>query len=330
MKRFRQYLLYLFVRWHAFILGLLPRRCHRAFAWFWAKILYPVPQLGKVAFQNVRAVYPDRSVKECKKIAFESILHLVQVALEFFWLRRRKKHFPVELIHTDEASKQCFLALHDEGRPVIFITPHHGNWELAGQMVAMQYGFPLATIMRPPKNPYLSQFLQDGRAVDGVRLIFAKGAARAVKNALKEGTSIGMLSDQNTRVRDGGVFAEFFGFPVPTSSLPARMAIMENVSVLIGSVCRNPDRTFTMRATVIHAGEEQDEMKLTSRILNEIEKLVRLCPEQYLWMYKRFQYIPAEAEETLRQKYPPYATVAGPTFYDQRARRDRNKARMQN
>ena len=45
------------------------------------------------------------------------------------------------------------------------------------------------------------------------------------------------------------------------------------------------------------------------------ENLIRMAPEQYLWLYKRFQYIPQDASEELKRKYPSYARVVKPSFF---------------
>ena len=51
------------------------------------------------------------------------------------------------------------------------------------------------------------------------------------------------------------------------------------------------------------------------------ENFIRRYPEQYVWYYKRFYYIPREADETLRSRYPWYSIAAPPTFYDNTERR---------
>jgi len=43
--------------------------------------------------------------------------------------------------------------------------------------------------------------------------------------------------------------------------------------------------------------------------------LIRAYPEQYIWCYKRWRYLPPQADEALQTKYPFYARP-----YDGRSR----------
>ena len=58
--------------------------------------------------------------------------------------------------------------------------------------------------------------------VRGLEIIFSSGAIRAATKALRDGRGVGTLIDQNTRVRDGGSFVNFFGLPVSSSTAPAQ------------------------------------------------------------------------------------------------------------
>ena len=49
--------------------------------------------------------------------------------------------------------------------------------------------------------------------------------------------------------------------------------------------------------------------------MNLSMELIRQYPEQYLWLYRRFQNIPPDAPEELKKKYPPYASVPGAKFF---------------
>ncbi len=302
------------------VLASIPRRHHAGFARFLTAVCQSMPQFGKTALQNVMAAFPEYSPAECKRIAHASLLHLAQMTLEFLRVMKRRDEFPLDEVKIDEATNAMVEEIRQSGRQVIFITPHHGNWEFAGQFLALHFRFRMATVMKPPKNPYLCRFAMKSRTVDGVRLIFSRGAVRALRKALTEGYSVGILSDQNTRIREGAEFVPFFGLPVPVTSMPARLAIMYQMPLVIGSMRRMPDGTFCLTGTKIEPTEEPDAHALTRRMIAEVEKIVRDCPEQYLWMYRRFRYIPNDATEELKKRYPAYAGYAPASFYDNRAR----------
>lgn len=320
MKRFGQYCKFFAARLIMMALASIPRCRHRTFAKILTGICQAMPQFGKVALQNVMAAFPECSAEECKRIAHASLLHLAQMSLEFLRMLKHRDEFPLDKVKIDEATAAMIEEIRQTGRQVIFITPHHGNWEFAGQFLALHFHFRMATVMKPPKNPYLCRFAMKSRAVDGVRLIFSRGAVQALRKALAEGYSIGILSDQNTRIREGAEFVPFFGLPVPVTSMPARLAIMYQMPLVIGSMQRLPDGSFRLSGAKIEPSDEPDAHALTRRIIAEVEKIVRNCPEQYLWMYRRFRYIPDDATDELKKRYPAYAGYAPASFYDNRAR----------
>ncbi len=322
MKKIWQYIQYLCAAGTGALVGSLPRSLYGAISRGIARILMLIPQLGRVSVQNLRAAFPEKTEKEIRHIAFLSLANLVQVLCEFFWIRRHKKvHLP-DIIDADPEIDAILRDLHPEaGKGILFFTPHFGNWEFAGQLLAVGYDFPMSTIVRSPQNPYIGKMLAEGRTVKNVELIQSKGAARGIVKALKAGRCIGLLIDQNVRVREGGVFVDFFGLPVPVTAMPAGLARKSDLDIFVGG-CYHVGNEFRFTGTALpkRAAEYESDEALTGAIIYEIEKLVRAHPEQYLWMYKRFQYIPRSADESLKKKYPPYATVAKPSFYDQRER----------
>src|ERR1035438_4393908 len=60
------------------------------------------------------------------------------------------------------------------GRPVLFVTGHFGNWEMAGYALGL-LGFRTHAIARPLDNPYLDDFLRRFREGTGQKLLAKHG-----------------------------------------------------------------------------------------------------------------------------------------------------------
>jgi len=327
MKRFFQYLVYLAARGAGWLIGICPRSWYFFFGKVVAVLLFPIPAFGGISLQNVRAAYPDMDDRERKKIAKGSIANLIVSLCEFFWAKHHKEIFLPDMIEFSPRLQTMMASGHDDPHGgIIFITPHHGNWEFAGQMLSLKFRFKVSTIVRSPQNPYIGKLLSDGRMVDGVELIFSKGAARGIVSALKDGRTIGLLVDQNTRVRDGGDFVNFYGLPVPMTQLAAHLARKRDLRLMIGGVYREGRKLFMDGLEPeLPCPEYTSDLELSQVIMNKIEDIVRLHPEQYLWMYRRFQNIPKEADEALKARYPKYAAIPKASFYEQSARSSNQK-----
>jgi KDO2-lipid IV(A) lauroyltransferase len=145
---------------------------------------------------------------------------------------------------------------------------------------------------------------------------------RASLKALRQGRGVGTLIDQNTRVRDGGVFVNFFGLPVPSSAAPAalkRYCDTHDLPAVIvyGTSLRLADGRNTAHSAYLPKpfAEYADDREVLQELMAISEKFIRMHPEQYLWLYKRFQYIPPDCPADLRGRYPDYAAEPKPSFF---------------
>ena len=211
------YLLYVSVR-------LMPWWMMRGTAWLLGFLMHLIPQARKLVRANIHAAMPELPPEEVKRITRRSFDHLMWNLLEYVWIVRNPERIR-RCCYVEEETLKFFRKAAEEKRQVIFVNPHMGSWEVSGLMTPFYTHLKLAAIAKPMRNPYLNSLLNSGsrESTPGIRIIFSKGAMRASVKALKEGWSIGTLIDQNTRVRDGGVFVNFFGLPVPSSTAPAML-----------------------------------------------------------------------------------------------------------
>jgi KDO2-lipid IV(A) lauroyltransferase len=173
-----------------------------------------------------------------------------------------------------------------QGRPVVFLTPHMGCFEVAAQYAASR--MPITVLYRPPKIGWLDPLMREGRARPNVRLVPADvSGVRAVLAALKRGEAAGFLPDQVPGEGEGE-WAEFFGRPAYTMTLAARLAERDGVLCFLAYARRLP--AGGGYAIVIRPYPPARAQESASRRLNRaLEELVRECPGQYLWGYNRYK-----------------------------------------
>src|SRR5437764_10032597 len=153
-----EYLVYLFYRTGFAIVALLPLR--GAFALGNALGLFAWLTLGKyrrLAFRNIDIAFGDeKSSREKRRLVrrhFQrlganllSILKLASMPLD-------KARANVRIENADAAHREL-----RNGRPVVFILSHIGNWELQAQMFPDAIGYVRnSTIYQPLKNRYIDK-----------------------------------------------------------------------------------------------------------------------------------------------------------------------------
>lgn len=179
----------------------------------------------------------------------------------------------------------------DDGRGVIFLTPHLGCFEIIAQAIAAR--LPLTALYRPPRKNALKPLIEGARSRHNLLLAPANlGGVRMLLKALKGGGAIGLLPDQVPQHGEG-VWADFFGRPAYTMTLPAKLQQMTGAAVILSYAERLPGgRGFVVRfvpCAPLRATTPEDQ----ARAINlAMEELIARCPAQYFWSYNRFK-IPA-------------------------------------
>lgn len=173
-----------------------------------------------------------------------------------------------------------------EGKGVIFMTPHLGCFELAGQWLGKH--LPVTVLYRRPKLAWIEPLLTLGRARGNVKLAAADSAGvRKLFKALKQGEAVGILPDQVPSAGEGE-WADFFGRPAYTMTLAMRLAQSSGAPVVLGYARRLPGgagyRLEGFRLPDPLPGETP-----AARMNRGIELMVRRAPGQYLWSYNRYK-----------------------------------------
>lgn len=320
MKQVRFLLEYLLVLFFYYPVRFLPHRIlfplSASIGWF----LYFVPSFRKLTTANVAVAFPEKNSKEIRTIARASISNFVLTVLEFCWFSDRPDLLDAHFNKLSEDVQRMIKDNQEKKKGFVWVVPHLGNWELAGLKFKHDTEIPFAVVVRKIRNPYISKIINGNRSSEGANVILARGSVRETIKALKEGYVVATLIDQNTKIRAGGVFVEFFGLPVPSSRAPALFAKKINVPLYVAGCWRVGRRyQFFVEPLPKPINEYSDDREIIQDLMKLNEELIRQKPDQYLWWYKRFQNIPKDADLELQKKYPFYSKVVTERFYDDRA-----------
>ncbi len=243
------------------------------------------------AERHIRESFPELDDREVSRIALGSMQHLAMLAVELLLSPRLVSLSTwagyVRLGKLDEAIR---VLLRQQG--CIMLTGHYGNWELLGFGLAT-LGFDIVAIMRPLDNEYLNHFLLDRRERSGLRLLYKKGATQEAPEILRQGGSLCFIADQDAGRK--GMFVDFFGRQASTYKSIGLLAMEYKTPIIIGCA-RRCGRGFSYEMTVnrvIQPWEwegQPDELRwITQEYTRAIEEFVRMAPEQYLWIHRRWK-----------------------------------------
>ncbi len=172
----------------------------------------------------------------------------------------------------------------NSGKGLIFLTPHLGCFEIT----SLYYGahYPMTVLYRQPRQAWLMPLIAAGRQRGKVTLAPANSlGVKLLLQALKRGEAIGILPDQ-APLEGEGEWAPFFGRPAYTMTLASKLAQKTGAQVFMAF----GERVSWGRGYNIHIRAIESGGINTPTLLNaEIERTIRQCPTQYLWMYDRYK-----------------------------------------
>jgi len=196
----------------------------------------------------------------------------------------------------------------EQGRGVVLLTAHVGNWEWLGASLAMD-GFPVAAVIKRQPNDQHTRILNEYREMVGME-IFARGTTELVSaaRALKKGKILGFLADQDAGTT--GLFIEFLGKMSSTPTGPTVFAKKFKAPVVPVFMVRKPEGGHRI---IIHepfyyedtGNEVEDNYKITVKMTNIIENTIREYPDEWLWFQRRWNTAYSETDVKYEQSISP-------------------------
>jgi KDO2-lipid IV(A) lauroyltransferase len=294
---------YLGVRSLLAVLQAMPLSLGYTLAKVLAIIAYYVDRRHRtVAEQNLKIAYPHWSGKERDKVVRQVYRHFCMMVIEMAHLPR--------MLHTHNWRK--YMELHGgaamvgallSGRPVLVITGHLGNWELAGYAFGL-LGFKSYAVARPLDNPLLDALIKRFRRKTGQELLNKNGDANRMADILDSGGTLCTLADQDAG--PSGLFVPFFGKPASTHKAVALLALHHEALVAVAAARRvgiglkyaiDVETVIDTRDLLQDANPVRT---LTEQYTAAWERLVCKAPEQYLWLHRRWKHEPKQKKAQRR------------------------------
>ncbi|MGE0763483.1 MAG: lysophospholipid acyltransferase family protein [Bdellovibrionales bacterium] len=274
----------------AWLIQAMPWKMQKALAWgmgiFWFDLLRIRRQ---VVIDNLGIAFPQMSYSERVKIGRRAMANFCFNVVEY----ARLPFLGAEDIdqfrfygreHVEKARLQ--------GKGVLLLTLHLGNGDLASAGLAL-LGWPMHLISKTFKTEWLNDAWFGMREKVGMKFIPPRNSSYGILKALKKNEIVIFVLDQFTGPPIG-VKTMFFGRETGTALGLAVMAHRSGAAVVPAYTLRREDgRTdvFCEPAIEYVEGPDHDESlaRMTQVYTDHLEQYVRMCPEQWMWLHKRWK-----------------------------------------
>ncbi len=276
---------------------LLPYKACLSYGRALVTLLYPIAKKHrKIALENISYAFPNLSEDEKLSLLKKSFLHLGNLLAGSLWAPRLTREWMDQYLVYDENSLKIEKQTIEEGIGVVLISGHLGTWEILVQFMGVRMKG--AGIYKKIRNPYIDKWLRKLRANNGIKLVPMEDSAQVVK-LLKNGYWVGFGSDQNAG--KAGIFVDFLNRKASTFQGPALMAYLTGSKILVYSALSGENGKVIIRVNdlgVINKKEFPDRetaiRTFTERWTKSLENEIKLFPEQYFWVHRRWRTKPGD------------------------------------
>ena len=265
--------------------------------WFGKLLFHLLPYRRALVLENLHRVFgATLPAAEIIQLAQAYYAHYLRFLIEFFRLplmsaKKRKSYIRIENMESP-------LRAHQQGRGLILLTGHFGNWEVA--TVAGIAQFPefkgqFHFVRRPLKPEWLNRFITGRFRRAGFGTLAKRGSLDAMLTLLEQGAVVVFVFDQHAQ-RPDGIAVDFFGHPAGTFKSPALIAMSTGAPVIPACSWREPDGTHVLRfeepVEPVECDDVSEAIRQNTRAYNAaLERMLLRHPEQWIWMHRRWKRI---------------------------------------
>ena len=238
--------------------------------------------------RNIELCFPDLTPSERDALAtrhFEALgMSLIEMGLGR-WASDRT--------HSKIARLDGVEHLHEaleRGKGVILLSAHFTTLEISGRLLAMNCP-PFDAVYRKNRSEFITELQRTGRERSADATIEKRDIKKMVRR-LREGRPVWYAPDQSYD-RKGAAVIPFFGVPAMHTTATSTLARLGDAVTLPFFPRRLDDGSYVH--TILPPLQDfpgDDPVEDTRKYLHVLEEHIRRCPEQYLWIHRKFKNLP--------------------------------------
>lgn len=248
------------------------------------------------ALDNLAIAFPEKSEEERREIAlahWENLGRVMAETMQIDRILRDPSRIEIESI-------EVFSRYKDKLGPIVGVSLHMGNWELAIWPLVVAGANP-AAIYRSVNNPYVDRFLRAQRKDLYPGGLFGRGrvegdhdesqrTARIITDYVRRGGRLGLVCDLHDR---SGIPVPFFGKPARTQAIAAMIARRVGARIWMARCLRIGNesrfRVQLKELKVPRTANQSNDVRTAMELMQlQFEEWVREAPEQWMWSNRRW------------------------------------------
>ena len=254
-------------------------------------LFYVFKYRRKVVEQNLKNSFPEKSVAELFIIEKQFYKHLSDLIFESIKTmsispETMNKRFVFSNI--SELTKYF-----DEGKSVIAVSGHYGNWEWGPLAAAYALKEKVLVVYKPLSDKRFENLINSMRSRFGALMVPMKNTLRKIIEYKEQPHVLVLVGDQTPPREESHYFANFLNQPTAIFLGVEKVAVRTNDPVIYFSI--NKIKRGYYECLIKHLVEVPDqtsEFEITNIHTQQLENIIRKNPEYWLWSHKRWKFSP--------------------------------------
>lgn len=261
-------------------------------------LYYVIGYRKKIVLQNLRNSFPEKSEVEIKRLCKDFYHYLCDLFPETFKTLTIGKKTMLKRCSLDPEAKEIFDRYNAEGRSIILVMGHYGNWEWAGNTFSLTCRQKLFVVYHPITNKYFDALMYRMRTRFGTGLIPMRDTFKDMVRHKSIVSATAFIADQ-TPQPDNAFWTNFLNQDTPVFWGTEKIARKIDYPVVYISVKRVKRGYYHIQAEVLSEHPKQTADEEISRMHTlRLEKDIREQPEIWLWSHRRWKHKrPAEKRQ---------------------------------
>lgn len=241
----------------------------------------------KVVYNNLKNSFPDKSETELRSYEKEFFRHLCDLMVESvktFSISAEKSIKHLKIVNP-EVMDQFFK----QGKDIVGVGGHNGNWELYAVACVMQIEHRVAALYTPMSNKVFDEKMRKSRSRFGLNMVPTSNS-EALYQETGEPTMYTFGIDQCPRSSQKAYWMEFLNQETGVQFGAEKFAREHNMPVIFGNIHKVKRGYYEVIFEVVCEDPSQLEVgEIMRRSTVMLESSIKKQPSYWLWSHKRWK-----------------------------------------
>ena len=254
----------------------------------------------KVVFNNLKNSFPEKTINELKAIEKRYYRYLADLIIESV------KSFtisPEEIKMRFVIKNLSAITSHlNNGRPVIAVSGHYGNWEWGSLAIAQLLNEDVLIVYKPLSNKRFESLINSVRSKFGAIMVPMKSTLRKLNEYKNKPYLLALVGDQTPPKEESNYFTNFLNQDTAVFLGVEKIAVKFDNPIVYFNITRIKRGYYECEIKpLVNNPKLTSKFEITKLHTMELEKNIQKAPEFWLWSHKRWKFSPIDLKQKNEQ-----------------------------